>query len=59
MFLTIVVALPMAAVIWESTKDGAGGFWEVVSSPQAAAALKLSFGASFVIALDQRGASGR
>jgi sulfate/thiosulfate transport system permease protein len=49
-FLSIVVALPMAAVIWESTKDGSAGFWEVVSSPQAVAALKLSFGASFVIA---------
>jgi sulfate transport system permease protein len=49
-FLTIVVALPMAAVVWESTKDGAGGFWDVISSPEAAAALKLSFGASFVIA---------
>lgn len=50
-FLGVVVALPMAAVIWESTKDGAGGFWEVVSSPEAAAALKLSFGAALVIAL--------
>ena len=49
-FLSIVVALPMAALIWESTKDGSEGFWEVVSSPQAVAALKLSFGASFVIA---------
>ncbi len=50
-FLSIVVALPMAALIWESTKEGSTGFWEVVSSPQAVAALKLSFGASFVIAV--------
>jgi sulfate transport system permease protein len=49
-FLSIVVALPMAALIWESTQEGSEGFWEVVSSPQAVAALKLSFGASFVIA---------
>jgi sulfate transport system permease protein len=49
-YLSIVVALPMAALIWESTKAGSEGFWEVVSSPQAVAALKLSFGASFVIA---------
>ena len=41
----------MAAVLWESTKEGADGFWEVVSSPEAAAALKLSFGAAFVVAL--------
>jgi len=50
-FLSIVVALPMAALVWESTKEGSEGFWEVVSSPQAVAALKLSFGASLVIAL--------
>ncbi len=49
-YLSIVVALPMAALIWESTKEGSEGFWEVVSSPQAIAALKLSFGTSFVIA---------
>ncbi len=50
-FLTLVVALPMAAVIWESTQAGGAGFWEVVSSPQAVAALKLSFGAALVVAL--------
>ncbi|HEX2303099.1 MAG TPA: sulfate ABC transporter permease subunit CysT [Gaiella sp.] len=50
-FLSIVVALPMAALIWESTKDGSAGFWDVVTSPQSVAALKLSFGASFVIAV--------
>ena len=41
----------MAALIWESTKDGSAGFWDVVTSPQSVAALKLSFGASFVIAV--------
>ena len=50
MFLTVVVTLPMAALVWESTKSGADGFWEVVTSPQALAALKLSFGVSFAIA---------
>ena len=50
MFLTVVVTLPMAALVWESTKSGTDGFWEVVTSPQALAALKLSFGASFAIA---------
>ena len=50
-FLTLVVVLPMAALVWESTESGAGGFWDVVTSPQSVAALKLSFGASLVIAL--------
>ena len=50
-FLTLVVVLPMAALIWESTENGTHGFWDVVTSPQSMAALKLSFGASLVIAL--------
>jgi sulfate transport system permease protein len=50
-FLTLVVALPMAAVVWESTKAGGDGFWDVVSSPQAVAALKLSFGTALAVAL--------
>jgi sulfate transport system permease protein len=50
-FLSIVVALPMAALVWASTKDGSSGFWDVVTSPQALAALKLSFGAALVIAV--------
>ena len=51
LFLTLVVALPMAAVVWESSQAGGQGFWDVISSPEAVAALKLSFGASLVIAL--------
>ena len=50
-FLTLVVVLPMAALVWESTENGTRGFWDVVTSPQSTAALKLSFGASLVIAL--------
>ena len=50
-FLTLVVTLPMAALVWESTKSGTEGFWDVVTSPQALAALRLSFGAALVVAL--------
>lgn len=50
-YLSVIVALPTAALIWESTKEGSAGFWDVVTSPQSVAALKLSFGASFVIAV--------
>jgi sulfate transport system permease protein len=50
-YLSVIVALPMAALIWESTKEGSASFWDVVTSPQSVAALKLSFGASFVIAV--------
>jgi sulfate transport system permease protein len=51
LFLSIVVVLPMAALVWESTAEGWSGFWDVVTSPQAMAALKLSFAASLIVAL--------
>jgi sulfate/thiosulfate transport system permease protein len=50
-FLTVVVALPIAALMWSSTKNGADGFWDVVTSPQAVAALKLSLGMATAAAL--------
>jgi sulfate transport system permease protein len=50
-FLTLIVVLPIAALVWESTKEGSGGFWHAVTSPEAVAALKLTIGASIVVAL--------
>ena len=50
-FLSVVVALPMAALVWAATDEGWAGFWEAASSPQARAALELSFGAALVVAL--------
>src|SRR4051812_16919942 len=41
-FLGVIVALPIAALVWSATKNGTGGFWDVVSSEQAVAAVKLS-----------------
>ena len=50
-FLTVVVVLPLAALTWESTKGGATGFWDSISSPEAVAALKLTIGASVLVSL--------
>ena len=50
-FLTVVVVLPIAALVWESKQNGAHAFWQVVSSPEAVAALKLTFGAALVVVL--------
>jgi sulfate transport system permease protein len=45
------VVLPLAALVWESKKSGSHGFWHIVSSPEAVAALKLTFGAAVVVVL--------
>ena len=50
-FLTIMVVLPIAALVAASGEDGWRGFWEAISSPGAVAALKLTVAASFVVSL--------
>jgi sulfate/thiosulfate transport system permease protein len=51
LFLTVLVALPIAALVWEAKSEGAQSFWDAVSSPQAVAALKLTLGAAAVVSL--------
>jgi sulfate transport system permease protein len=51
LYLTLIVMLPMAALIWASRSDGKQAFWDSVTSPQAVAALKLTVGAAFVVAV--------
>jgi len=50
-YLSVIVVLPLAALLWESRQSGSHAFWQVVSSPEAVAALKLTFGAAFVVVL--------
>jgi len=47
----VLVILPLAALTWAATKDGAASFWDSVTSPEALAALKLTLGASLVVSL--------
>ena len=49
-FLSVVVLLPMAALVWQSSAEGAHGFWAAVSAPQSVAALKLTLCASLAVA---------
>jgi sulfate transport system permease protein len=51
LFLTVLVALPIAALVWEAKSDGAQSFWDAVSAPEAVAALKLTVGAAAVVSL--------
>lgn len=47
----MIVVLPIAALVWESRQNGWHAFWQVVTSPEALGALKLTFGAAFVVVL--------
>jgi sulfate/thiosulfate transport system permease protein len=50
-FLTVMVALPIAALVWAAASDGRESFWNAVTSPEAVAALKLTLAASAGVAL--------
>jgi sulfate transport system permease protein len=50
-FLSVVVALPIAALVWSSTRRGGAGFWQAVSSPEAVSALELSLAVAAVAAV--------
>jgi len=43
------VLLPLSAVVWRATTDGADSFWRAVSSRQSISALELTFGASLLV----------
>jgi sulfate transport system permease protein len=50
-YLTLIVLIPIAAVIASSLEGGLSAFWSEVTSPSAVAALKLTFVASLVVVL--------
>src|SRR5262245_28584989 len=50
-FLTILVVLPIAALVAASGEDGWTGFWNAVTAPGAVAALKLTLVSSLIVSL--------
>ena len=42
-YLSVIVLIPLAAVVLRSMEGGAGAFWDAVTDPQAVAALRLTF----------------
>ena len=48
-YLSLVVLIPLAAVVAESTTGGASAFWEAVTSRQALAAMRFTVLASVVV----------
>jgi sulfate/thiosulfate transport system permease protein len=49
-WLTLIVLIPLAAVVVRSLDGGAGAFWDAVSSPQAVAAIRFTLIVSLVVA---------
>jgi sulfate/thiosulfate transport system permease protein len=49
-YLSIVVLLPLAALMWSSRSHGLDAFWDEVTRPEAVAALTLTLGAAVLCA---------
>jgi sulfate transport system permease protein len=50
-YLSIVVLLPLAALVWSSRSEGLNTFWHQATRPEAVAALKLTLGVAAICAL--------
>jgi sulfate transport system permease protein len=42
-YLSLLVLIPISAILWRSVSDGLDEFWAAITSPQALAALQLTF----------------
>ena len=49
-YLSLIVLVPLAALVWSSRSEGLDTFWQEVTKPQALSALKLTLGVSFLVA---------
>jgi sulfate/thiosulfate transport system permease protein len=50
-YVSLIVLIPLAAVVVKSQANGMAGFWAQVTTPEAASALKLTVVASIIVAL--------
>ncbi|HUQ63641.1 MAG TPA: sulfate ABC transporter permease subunit CysT [Acidimicrobiales bacterium] len=51
LWLSLLVLIPLGAVAWRAGENGMGDFWDAVTTPEAAAAIKLTVAASAVVAI--------
>jgi sulfate transport system permease protein len=49
LYLSVIVLIPLAALIARSARDGTDAFWNAISNPQAFAALKLTVISSLIV----------
>jgi sulfate/thiosulfate transport system permease protein len=50
-YLSVIVLLPLAALVWEAHKGGLSGFWQTITAPEAVAAIELTLVVSVIVAL--------
>jgi sulfate transport system permease protein len=51
LWLSLLVLIPLGAVIWRANEKGTGAFWRAVTAPEAASAVKLTVAVALVVSL--------
>jgi sulfate transport system permease protein len=51
LYLSVIVLIPLGAVVWHAFDSGLSGFWQSVTTPEASSTLKLTIGASVLVGL--------
>jgi sulfate transport system permease protein len=51
LWLSLLVFIPLGAVVWKAQQDGFGSFWDAATTPEAAAAIRLTIASAFLVAL--------
>jgi sulfate/thiosulfate transport system permease protein len=55
LYLSLVVVLPLTAVVWRSGQDGWAAFWDAATQPQALAALRFTLLVALLVAVGNAG----
>ncbi len=51
LWLSLLILVPLGAVVWRAQRDGLGSFWDAVTTPQAVAAIRLTVVCALLVAV--------
>ena len=51
LWLSLLVLIPLGAVVWRGQRDGLHTFWDAITTPQAAAAIRLTVLSALLVAM--------
>ncbi|HEY5422767.1 MAG TPA: sulfate ABC transporter permease subunit CysT [Ilumatobacteraceae bacterium] len=51
LWLSLLVLIPLGAVVWRAQEDGLASFWDAATAPEAAAAIRLTVASALIVAL--------
>lgn len=51
MWMSLLVLIPLGAVVWRAQQNGLSGFWQAITTPEAATAIRLTVVSALLVAL--------